>query len=56
MTEKTIRERLASARPAEIPLCCLYLVAAVFEGPPIGTIFVTSNYSLPAKRKARRKK
>ncbi len=35
MTEKEIRKRLATAKPAEVPIVCLYLVAAVFEGPPL---------------------
>jgi len=34
MTEKKMRERLAAARPAEVPIVCMYLVAAVFEGSP----------------------
>jgi hypothetical protein len=36
MTEKEIRDRLDKAIPAETPLCCLYLVAAVFESPAPG--------------------
>jgi hypothetical protein len=34
MTEKQIRERLATALPAETAIVCLYLVAAVFDSPP----------------------
>lgn len=34
MKESEIRKRLAEAKPAETPLCCLYLVAAVFADPP----------------------
>ena len=35
MTEKEVRKRLATASPAEIPLVCMYLVASVFEPPPL---------------------
>jgi hypothetical protein len=41
MTEKTMRERLRTARPAEVPIVCMYLVAAVFEGPPPPPLEIT---------------
>ena len=34
MTEKAMRDRLATAKPAEVPILAMYFVAAVFEGPP----------------------
>jgi hypothetical protein len=72
MTEKTMRERLASARPAEVPIVCMYLVAAVFEGPPppppeivfgispgmteANGAFITVSYQSPSARRKARKK
>jgi hypothetical protein len=48
MTEKQVRERLAKALPAETPLVCLYLVAAVFESPaPSITYEPTPRYMAP---------
>ncbi len=34
MKESEIRRRLAETIPTETPICCLYLVAAVFAEPP----------------------
>ena len=43
MTEKQMREQLDKALPAETPLCCLYLVAAVFESPAPGVTWTSED-------------
>ena len=52
MTEKQVRERLAQAKPAETPICCLYLVAAVFESPPPTIIYDPAPRYMADQRKA----